>query len=185
MTDASPSFGALIVVCGPPGVGKSTVATTLLDEFGGTHLRADEVRAELFDDPEYTAAADAATYEALFERAADALERGEHVVLDAPFADADRREEAENVAWRAGAEFRLLKVKADAERVAERRSRRDDASDADVEAYREVQAEFDAVPDDVTVIDNSGNVSETQRAVRRWLREGMGGHERDDRGRGF
>ncbi len=186
MTDASPSFGALVVLCGLPGVGKSTVATTLVDELGGTHLQSDEVRKELFEEPQYDPEEDAATYEELFDRAATALERGEHVVLDATFSDSDKREAAADIAWRAGTEFRLLKVEADEAVVRERLAERSgDVSDAGHRAYAEKKEAFDPVPEDVTVVDNSGNVSTTQRAVRQWVQRSLKSRQRKGRGQGF
>ena len=66
----------LVVVCGLPGVGKTTVAEHASERLDGTLLRTDVVRKELFPDPEYTDAEAAAVYDELFARASEELARG-------------------------------------------------------------------------------------------------------------
>jgi hypothetical protein len=44
----------LVVVCGLPGVGKTTVAGMVADRFGAETLRTDVVREELIAEPTYT-----------------------------------------------------------------------------------------------------------------------------------
>ncbi|PSQ07482.1 kinase [Halobacteriales archaeon QS_6_71_20] len=161
MTDAS----QLVVVCGLPGVGKTTVAETVADRLDAGLVRTDVVRKELFPDPGYTAAESRRTYEAVFDRA-DALLADDGVaVLDGPFRRTARRERARAVADRRGAAFDLLRVACE-ERVAKRRirAREDDASDADVEVYDHLRAEFEPA-DDPIVVDNSGDLDATLARV--------------------
>ncbi|QZP38950.1 AAA family ATPase [Halobaculum magnesiiphilum] len=156
----------LVVVCGLPGAGKSTVASAVADRLDATVFRTDVVRKELFPDPSYTDEESRRTYEALFERADDRLAAGDPVVLDGTFRRANRRREARSLAERRGVTARLVRVRCD-ERTAKARirSREDDPSDADTDVYDLLREEFEPVEDPV-VVDNSGDLDATLARVR-------------------
>lgn len=158
---------ALVVVCGLPGVGKSTVARRVAARIDADVLRSDVVRKELFVDPAYTAAETATVYDELFERAGDRL-RGEaatSVVLDATFKTRRRRADARALADRVDRPFRLVHVDC-AESVVERRiAEREGVSDADFQVHREFRELFDPVRRADLTVDNSGSLAETRRQV--------------------
>ena len=161
VTDA----GTLVVVCGLPGVGKSTVARQVAERIDATVVRSDAVRKSLYADPTYSAEETASVYDTLLSRAEDRLERGESVVLDATFADARFRTAAVELGVAAAAEHTLVCVECD-QAVAERRIReRDGISDADVDVYRQFAEAFDPVELEAVVVDNSGDERETATQV--------------------
>ena len=161
VTDA----GTLVVVCGLPGVGKSTVARQVAERIDATVVRSDAVRKSLYADPTYSAEETASVYDALLSRAEDRLERGESVVLDATFADARFRTAAVELGVAAAAEHTLVCVECD-QAVAERRIReRDGISDADVDVYRQFADAFDPIKTEAVVVDNSGDERETATQV--------------------
>jgi predicted kinase len=156
----------LVVVCGLPGVGKSTVAGLVADRLGGTRIRTDEVRQELVANPEYTPEETARVYDELFARAERAIDEGEHVVLDGTFKDAERRERAANLAAEQDVPFRLLKVECTEQVATERiENREDDPSEADVSVYVSLREEFDPVSMTHTTVDNSGSMDRTRARV--------------------
>ena len=156
----------LVVVCGLPGVGKTTVARIVADRLGTDPLRTDVVREELFPDPAYTEAERRAVYGALFDRARARLDRGEDAVLDGTFAAATHRERARELAAATGADHRLLEVTCEESVVRERLAERtDDASDADFEVYRTFERAFDPVTGADATIDNSGGREAVRRQV--------------------
>ncbi|MFW5949094.1 MAG: AAA family ATPase [Halolamina sp.] len=160
----------LVLVCGLPGTGKSTVAERVVDLLPAHLLRTDVVRKELFPEPTYAAAESAAVYDELFQRARDRLDAGDHVVLDATFRQRALRQRAADVAADADAEFRLVRVTCAESVVRERIRRRqqyeDDESDADVSVYNQLKAEFEPIQgDDHVVVDNSGSLAATFDAV--------------------
>lgn len=157
---------ALVVACGPPGVGKTTVAEAAADHLGATLLRTDVVRKDLFTEPTYTDEEINRTYRELFDRAGGLLKSGESVVLDGTFRRQGQRGAAASLATERGATFRLLRVKCDPT-VARRRirERETDASDADVAVYEELRAEFEPIEREHTAIDNSGSRAASRRQV--------------------
>jgi predicted kinase len=159
--DDGASTGRLVVVCGLPGVGKTTVAERIADRVDGQVRRTDVIRKELFDDPEYTDAETEAVYAELLARARADVDAGGAVVLDATFADARFRADARETAAEAAAEFDLVRVACDEDVVERRIERRDGISDADFEIHRRFRELFDEVASDHVVVDNSGTEAET------------------------
>ena len=158
--------GVLAVACGPPGVGKTTVAEAAADHLGAELLRTDVVRKDLFTDPTYTDEEVERTYRELFERAGELLAGGDSVVLDGTFRRQHQREAAARLAAERGATFRLLLVECDPAIARERIQRREgDASDADVAVYEELREEFEPVECEHTAIDNSRSRAASRRQV--------------------
>lgn len=157
-----------VVVCGLPGVGKTTVAEQIAERLDATMLRNDVIRKELVGDPTYSDAETAGVYHELLRRAGDRIDDGENVVVDATFKTTSFREQARGIADRLGVEFTLVKVECDQETVERRiRARTDDASDADVEVHRMFRERFDEVTGDHEVVDNSRSEAKTRQQVAR------------------
>lgn len=163
--DSGAEAPRLVVVCGLPGVGKSTVARAVADRLDADVLRTDVVRKELFENPEYTSEESAAVYDELLARARERLAAGAPVVLDATFKTRTRRREARDLAEDVGAEFRLIYVDCDTDVVERRIAARDDISDADFEIHLQFKDRFEPIQMDHERIDNSGSESETVQQV--------------------
>jgi predicted kinase len=160
----------LVLVGGAPGTGKSTLAGALGERLGWVVLRSDEVRKELSgmasgDDATapvgagiYQAGATEATYAELRRRATLLTGLGESVVLDASWSDAGARDAVRAVAAQTSTELVELRLDAPPEvalaRIAERRARHTDASDATAEVAAAMRARFapwpEAAPLDTT-----------------------------------
>jgi predicted kinase len=156
----------LVVVCGVPGVGKTSVAGHLADRLGADMLRTDVVRKDLFDDPEYTDQERKRVYEELLSRAETHIGWGDSVVLDGTFHDRDHRLAARSTAGRTGVDCRFVKVECDPA-VARRRirAREEDESDADVEVHAMFREQFDPLEVDHVTVDNSGELAATRQQV--------------------
>ncbi|AEH35771.1 AAA family ATPase [Halopiger xanaduensis] len=162
----------LIVYCGLPGVGKSAASAYTASNLPAERYRSDEVRKQLFPDPEYTAEETQATYDELLERAWPDLEAGSNVVLDATFKTKRLRNRAATLADDVGAEAIFTRVTCDADVVEtriENRTSTDSVSDADLRVYRLVKESFEPLEREHVVIDNSGSIEETYRQIDRTL----------------
>jgi hypothetical protein len=156
----------LVVVCGLPGVGKTTVSGAVAERLSAARLRTDVVRKERYDRPTYTDRETDSVYEALFERARSRLSAGEPVVLDGTFRERARRAQARKVAASEGVESRTVHVVCEESTVRARiEAREDDASDADFAVHRELREEFEPFERPPVVVDNSGDRKKTRARV--------------------
>lgn len=158
---------ALVVVCGLPGVGKTTVARTIADRLGARIVRTDVVRKDLFPEPDYTDAEERAVYTELLQRGGAALEAGQPAVLDATFHNARYRDHASELAAEHDAEITFVHVICDEETVEERiRAREGDESDATFAIHQRFREMFDAVERRHVQVDNSNGKETTLEQVR-------------------
>lgn len=155
----------LVVVCGLPGVGKSTVACKVATLVGGDVLRTDAVRKDLYAAPVYTESESRAVYEELLDRAADRLDAGDSIVLDGTFKRRRSRRNARGLARAADVPFRTIKVECEPAVVEARIENRDGLSDADFEIHQQFREEYEPLAVAHSVVDNSGSEAATLEQV--------------------
>lgn len=152
---------SLVVLCGLPGTGKSTVGGTLAGRIGAAYLSSDTVRKQLAGIDPRTRAEDRdreglyapgmsdRTYEELRRRAAAHLAAGRPVVLDAMHGRAEERLAAVEVARAAGVPVLIAELRlSEDEALARIDGRADDplrTSDATREVYEVQAARFEPV----------------------------------------
>jgi predicted kinase len=164
--DVRTDLPGLIVVCGLPGVGKTTVAENVAERVDGRLLRTDVVRKDIVSEPEYTEAESRRVYRELFDRARQTVEDGRPAVLDGTFKDADDRDRAVELSETLDVAFRLVKVECAEDVVRERiRRREDDASDADFEIHSLYRDRFESISVEHLTVDNSDCIEETTQQV--------------------
>jgi aminoglycoside phosphotransferase family enzyme/predicted kinase len=136
----------LVIMCGLPATGKSTVAQEVAEAAGMVYYSSDVVRKELaglgprerryerYDTGIYGPEFHERTYRALLERARSDLEAGRSVVLDASYIRRAHRKAAAALAKETGAQFVVLYTTADEglvrKRLEERLRQGADPSDA-------------------------------------------------------
>ena len=84
----------LLVFCGAPGCGKTTIARILRGKISGVvHIQTDAVR-QMIGTPKYTPPESEFVYESCIGIAREALKRGRPVLLDGTFAQSRHRTRA-------------------------------------------------------------------------------------------
>jgi predicted kinase len=154
----------LVVICGLSGTGKSVVAAALARRTGYRIINSDVVRKQLaglpatarrrggYEEGLYSPERSAATYHAMIERAAQGLESGRGIILDATFQRRSDRDAARAVAVRAQLPFLLGECRCDEDEVRRRLQQRaqdsETPSDADWNVHVEQRRSFEALGDD-------------------------------------
>ena len=150
-TLCSKGAGALLVMCGTVGSGKSTAARTAADAIGDAAVIATDVTRKHLPQTAagpYSADAVAHTYREVLARAEPVLESGRVAILDGTFSRARDRQAALEVAHRFGAPALLVEARCSQTtailRVQQRERLGDDASDAGPEQVAASRERFEA-----------------------------------------
>ncbi|MEO8898084.1 MAG: AAA family ATPase, partial [Candidatus Dormibacter sp.] len=165
----------LVIVGGPPGAGKTTVAAGLAEKLGWAVIRSDQVRREVVGadpwggSPEwlsapFSSAVTQGTYAAMVRRASVLLGTGESLILDATWATEPPPALAATAAAETGSAFVALHCRAPLA-VAERRVARRIAagaaiSTATVNIVRRLAGSFAPWPS-AQPIDSAAAIAET------------------------
>jgi predicted kinase len=146
----------LYLICGLPGVGKSTVSKEIEKLTGAVLLRTDEIRKLIFKTPEYTKEEKEKVYDALFRTAESLLRLGKDVILDATFYKESLRKEALSFVKKAGAPYKIVEVVCDEKLMPViMKKRKREFSDADYDVYRKVKAQWEPVSEEHEVVDTT------------------------------
>ncbi|HVX22152.1 MAG TPA: AAA family ATPase [Acidimicrobiales bacterium] len=141
----------LVLVGGPPGAGKSSLAAWLADRTGAEVLSSDVVRDGVGpsrgEAGRYAGPAVDAVYQALCDRAGELLGFGRSVILDATWTTAERRRMAAQVAQAAVADLHELRCDCPDDVRAARVGNRPRGGPGTSEATPEVAADLAAAAD--------------------------------------
>ncbi|MBI2122286.1 MAG: dephospho-CoA kinase [Candidatus Sungbacteria bacterium] len=152
----------LIIVCGLPGTGKSTVAKILAQRLGAKLLRTDVIRKEIFRQPRYDAKNVDRVYRELFLQAQKS-EETRNIILDATFSKKKHRKTALRIAKLLGRRFVIIETMCSVAVVHLRLNKRThrSISDARFSQYLAMRQSFEKIREPHYVI----NTSKGQRAV--------------------
>ena len=161
----------LVLVCGLPGTGKTTLAKALAEGRGAVHISSDAVRVEALGKRTYSTEEKFGVYGLMLEVAERLLGEGKEVLLDATFYKRELREKARGVAEEAGTGFRIIeciteegllkgRVKTGGERG---------KSEADFGVYKKVRGEYEPVEGEHLVVDTGLPLKEQLRLAEEYL----------------
>jgi predicted kinase len=146
----------LILLCGLPGTGKSSVAHRIAEKTGSLVFSTDVVRKELFSKPKYTENEKRMVYNLLFEMAERFLDSSDTVVMDGTFYKKELRERAKEIADKNGSNFHIIEVvccESDAKQRLGRRILNANISDADFCVHKKIKGEFESIKEEHLVLD--------------------------------
>lgn len=147
----------LLIVCGLPGSGKTTIAEALSKRLKAPHISSDIIRKQMHERPVYSEEEKRDVYRAMAARALEMFRGGEEtVVLDATYYKKEYLEMAKWAAQKAGSMTLIIECTI-SDKEAKRRigGRKKGPSDADFEVYLKLKGEAEAIEDAHLTIDCS------------------------------
>lgn len=150
----------LILVCGLPGSGKTTVSRKIARRTGSHIFNTDTLRKEMFTEPTYSEEEKKMVYDLLFSITEKFLKSAKNVVLDGTFYKKELRDRVRELAKRNESEFHMVKVVCDEGTIRERmekRKRKKSFSDADYGVYKKVKSKFEPLRGRHHVIESGKN----------------------------
>ena len=142
------SFAMPIVIlfCGLPGVGKTTLARSVASRTGASIISSDKIRKELIKYPTYTRAEGRSIYDMLMLLTKYLTAAGIDCILDATFNRERSREEVKNRLHSNNVQLYVIECTCPEEVVLKRlRNRKNDFSDADFSIYAKMKSIYEPV----------------------------------------
>jgi hypothetical protein len=161
----------LIIICGLPGSGKTTLARALSKRLSASHISSDLIRKEMFPKPAYSEAEKEAVYMEMRKRVKKTLSEGIGVVVDATFYKKRQREYFVAVARECGARNALILCVLEEQAVESRLAKRKQGgvSDADYKVYLKLKKEFEPIAKEHLEIDSALPVRERIERVLKFI----------------
>lgn len=158
----------LIIICGLPGTGKSTLARELAGAWNAVHISSDSIRLRLLKERTYSEKEKQMVYERMLEEAGRLLRNGENAVLDATFYRQALRNKAREIAGAEKSDCIMIECVLAEEKIMERMEKRKsgrDESEATFEIYKKVKKEYEEIKEKHLVIDTEKPLAGQTREV--------------------
>jgi predicted kinase len=144
----------IVLVCGLPGVGKSTLAKDLAPLINAVILSSDKIRKELFPKPIYSKQEVKLIYDVMILIAKYLHRAGFNCIIDATFNKMRSRAELKNKLMLPKKELHIVECICPEDTVVSRlRGRKNDYSDADLRIYKRMKKNYDPILEDHIIID--------------------------------
>lgn len=150
----------LIVVCGLPGTGKSTIARYLSKKLDAIILSTDRIRKLIIRKPVYSEKEKEFVYEVMFLIADFLLKNNFKCILDGVFHKRKLRERAESLAYKYGKKFILIECTAEESVIKQRLSKARKFSEADFEVYKKLKEIFEPIQQEHIKVNTSRALDE-------------------------
>ena len=146
----------IIIICGLPGVGKTTLAKNLAPRINASILSSDKIRKELFPIPTYSTTELKMVYDVMIVTAKYLNDIGKNCILDATFNREDSRIEVKKRLGLDDKQFHIIECSCPEEIAITRlESRKDDYSDATIQVYQKMKGMREPVKTDHITIDTT------------------------------
>lgn len=157
----------IVVVCGLPGVGKTTLAKEIAPMIKATILSTDKIRKELLSQPTYQQQERILIYDIMVIIAKYLHDAGINCILDATFNKETSRNELIEKLGLSKDQIKIVECICPEEVVISRiKARKNDYSDADVSVYKKMKKIYEPVKGEHLTVDTSKDIrSSTQFIV--------------------
>jgi predicted kinase len=156
----------IVIICGLPGVGKSTLAKNLAPMINAIILSSDKIRKELFPNPTYSPFERKLVYDIMIILAKYLNEARCNCILDATFNREDSRMEIKERLQLGDKQFHIIECFCPEEVVLSRlKSRKDDYSDATIEVYQKMKKIYEPVKVDHIIVDTTLDPQENSHRI--------------------
>jgi predicted kinase len=149
----------LIIICGLPGSGKSSLARKLKTQLPAAYLNSDIVRKQIFKKPQYTPEEKKQVYDEVVNQAEKMLLKKKNVIVDATFYTKKYRQLVVGTARDTGSRYCILLCKLPEDITKSRLEMREKSqravSDANYEIYLKLKEKFEPIEGDFLEIDCS------------------------------
>jgi len=149
----------LVLVCGLPATGKSTVSRNIAKKLKATILSTDIIRKQLFSNPTYAGEEKKLIYKTMFLIVEYLLRSDRNVVMDGTFYKSSLRHQVYNISKKTGTRIAIIECRAQNNNIKRRMNRRskrkNDPSDANYNIYTKIQKEFEPIKRKHLVLDTS------------------------------
>lgn len=158
----------LIVVCGLPGTGKSTVANVIAKKVKGIVVNTDVIRKKLFLRPTYERWEKALVYKVMFLVADYLLKIKRVCILDAVFPRKSQRKTAKEIAEKNNTKIYFVECVCNEDVIKERmkrRFKRKEVSDANFEIYLKLKKEWEPIKFKHFIVDTTHGSREAAKLL--------------------
>ena len=160
----------LLILCGLPGTGKSSLSKKLATKFKATHLNSDVIRKELFKERTYSEEEKEQVYAKLFELAELELIKENNVILDGTFYRDFYRKKIVSLAKKLKILFYFIECTLPSSVVRERIfARKNNASEADFKVYQKLKRDFEPVRQIHLSLDMSQNFKDQFEKIQEFI----------------
>ncbi|MDR3783022.1 MAG: AAA family ATPase [Candidatus Nitrosotalea sp.] len=156
----------IVIICGLPGVGKSTLAKNLAPMINAIILSSDKIRKELFSNPTYSPFERKLVYDIMIILAKYLNEARCNCILDATFNREDSRMEIKEKLHLNDKQFHIIECFCPEEVVLSRlKFRKDDYSDATIEVYQKMKKIYEPVKVEHVIVDTTLDTQENSHRI--------------------
>lgn len=161
----------IVLICGLPGVGKTTIAKNLAPLIDAVILSTDKIRKELIPNPTYTKEERKLIYDVMVLIAAYLQNSGINIILDATFNKEDSRNKVKQKIRVPQDEFFIIECVCPEDIIFSRiKNRKEDYSDADISVYQKMKKIYEPVKVDHITVDTSLNTTGNVKNIATLLR---------------
>jgi predicted kinase len=144
----------IILICGYPGVGKTTLANELAPYIDAVVLSSDKVRKEIIAKPSYTQEEKSLVYNILLLISKYLHSAKINCILDATFNSQRSREDVKKRLNLDNDQYKIIEcICAEDLTISRIQKRKDDYSDADLSIYRRIKENYEPIKENHITVD--------------------------------